>query len=238
MTSRLDRRVGAIRLHIFFLPSLHSSTRRARVTISNARRRVPAEKSSPGTPPPLTRARVSPSRDMRVGLSRATTHVNASTSAPLGVTATARAVGGRVGAVDHRYHRAPRHHSTSSSQRAVVARAARGPGGNRHRDDDASDGERAGADEASLVPYTVRVAKPPRFEDLGVHRLPKNTACGETIEVERGWFIVHRVTTMYNLVRGKYEKDGRRLDVQRAERFFVNAALEAAYRADDAVGRG
>ena len=113
--------------------------------------------------------------------------------------------------------------ATSSSQRAVVARAARGPGGNRHRDDDASDGERAGADEASLVPYTVRVAKPPRFEDLGVHRLPKNTACGETIEVERGWFIVHRVTTMYNLVRGKYEKDGRRLDVQRAERFFVNA---------------
>ena len=107
-----------------------------------------------------------------------------------------------------------------------------------HRDDDASDGERAGADEASLVPYTVRVAKPPRFEDLGVHRLPKNTACGETIEVERGWFIVHRVTTMYNLVRGKYEKDGRRLDVRRAERFFVNAALEAAYRADDAVGRG
>ena len=238
MTSRLDRRVGAIRLHISFLPPLHSSSRRARVTISNARRRVPAEKSSPGTPPPLTRARVSPSRDMRVGLSRATTHVNASTSAPLGVTATARAVGGRVGAVDHRYHRAPRHHSTSSSQRAVVARAARGPGGNRHRDDDASDGERAGADEASLVPYTVRVAKPPRFEDLGVHRLPKNTACGETIEVERGWFIVHRVTTMYNLVRGKYEKDGRRLDVQRAERFFVNAALEAAYRADDAVGRG
>ena len=80
------------------------------------------------------------------------------------------------------------------------------------------------------MPYTVRVAKPPRFEDLGVHRLPKNTACGETIEVERGWFIVHRVTTMYNLVRGKYEKDGRRLDVQRAERFFVNAALERRSR--------
>ena len=74
MTSRLDRRVGAIRLHISFLPPLHSSTRRARVTISNsnARRRVPLPKNlSPGTPPPLTRARVSPSRDMRVGLSRA-----------------------------------------------------------------------------------------------------------------------------------------------------------------------
>lgn len=178
---------------------------------------------------------------MRVGLSRAMTHVDASTSAPLAVTALARAPGGRVGVVDprgRRRHRVPRHHLASASERAVVARAAaRGPRDD-HRDDGSSDGERAGGDETPLVPYTVRVAKPPRFEDLGVHRLPKNTTCGETIEVERGWFIVHRVTTMYNLVRGKYEKDGRRLDVQRAERFFVNAALEAAYRADDAVGRG
>lgn len=86
-----------------------------------------------------------------------------------------------------------------------------------------------------LVPFAVRVATPPPT-DLGTHKLPKNTSCGETIEVDESWFIVDRVTTMYNLVRGKYRKDGSRLDVQRAERFFVNASLEAAFAADSAVG--
>jgi len=86
-----------------------------------------------------------------------------------------------------------------------------------------------------LVPFAVRVATPPP-KDLGTHKLPKNTACGETIEVDESWFIVDRVTTMYNLVRGKYRKDGSRLDVQRAERFFVNASLEAAFAADSAAG--
>lgn len=86
-----------------------------------------------------------------------------------------------------------------------------------------------------LVPFAVRVATPPPT-DLGTHKLPKNTSCGETIEVDESWFIVDRVTTMYNLVRGKYKKDGSRLDVQRAERFFVNASLEAAFAADSAVG--
>ena len=66
----------------FFLPPLHSSTRRARVTISNARAASLPKNLPRGRPRP-SHARVSPSRDMRVGLSRATTHVNASTSAPL-----------------------------------------------------------------------------------------------------------------------------------------------------------
>lgn len=109
-------------------------------------------------------------------------------------------------------------------------------------EDDASsssrDGETTDAQKRSaprLVPFAVRVATPPPT-DLGTHKLPKNTSCGETIEVDESWFIVDRVTTMYNLVRGKYKKDGSRLDVQRAERFFVNASLEAAFAADSAVG--
>lgn len=109
-------------------------------------------------------------------------------------------------------------------------------------EDDASsssrDGETTDAQKQSapqLVPFAVRVATPPPT-DLGTHKLPKNTSCGETIEVDESWFIVDRVTTMYNLVRGKYKKDGSRLDVQRAERFFVNASLEAAFAADSAVG--
>jgi hypothetical protein len=100
------------------------------------------------------------------------------------------------------------------------------------------DGETTDAQKRSaprLVPFAVRVATPPPT-DLGTHKLPKNTSCGETIEVDESWFIVDRVTTMYNLVRGKYKKDGSRLDVQRAERFFVNASLEAAFAADSAVG--
>ena len=198
----------------FFLPPLHSSTRRARVTIST-RAAGPCRKIFPGdAPAPHTRARLSVARHARRSLARDDTRQRIHE----------RAFGRHRDRARGRWTRRRRRSSISScaaSSFDIVVpargRRARGErtGGNRHRDDDASDGERAGADEASLVPYTVRVAKPPRFEDLGVHRLPKNTACGETIEVERGWFIVHRVTTMYNLVRGKYEKDGRRLDVQR-----------------------
>ena len=52
-------------------------------------------------------------------------------------------------------------------------------------------------------------------------------------ESANGWFIVNRVTTMYNLVRGRYRKDGSRLDVQKAERYFINASLERLYSKDD-----
>ncbi|CEF99541.1 unnamed product [Ostreococcus tauri] len=88
--------------------------------------------------------------------------------------------------------------------------------------------------KTKLVPFAVRVATPPPRE-LGVHKLPKNTTCGETIEVRDGWFIVNRVTTMYSLERGKYRRDGQRVEVESAERYFVNASLESAYRAASAT---
>ena len=139
-----------------------------------------------------------------------------------------------------RPRRGPRHASS-------IARARR------ERDDDreSEDGKRReGFEEGAssregrasdgtpkLVPYSVRVATPPPKE-LGVHRLPKNTTCGETIEVKNGWFIVNKVTTSYSLERGRYKKDGSRLDVESAERFFVNASLEAAFRAAPAKKDG
>lgn len=133
-------------------------------------------------------------------------------------------------------HLPPRHRAKI----AVGARASSDDGAERDANDDVKS---QGARESSpkLVPYNVRVATPPPV-DLGLHKLPKNIACGETIEVPtnadgdesaNGWFIVNRVTTMYNLVRGRYRKDGSRLDVQKAERYFINASLERLYSKDD-----
>jgi len=79
-------------------------------------------------------------------------------------------------------------------------------------------------DVPKLAPYAVRVHTPPP-EDLGTFSLAKDVHCGDTIECADDWFIVSRVTTQYNLCKGKYVKDGSRLDVQRAGRYFLNQGL-------------
>lgn len=139
-----------------------------------------------------------------------------------------------------RPRRGPRHASSIARARRERDDERESEDGKRRErsEDGASSREgRASDGTPKLVPYSVRVATPPPKE-LGVHRLPKNTTCGETIEVKNGWFIVSKVTTSYSLERGRYKKDGSRLDVESAERFFVNASLEAAFRAAPAKKDG
>ena len=130
----------------------------------------------------------------------------------------------------------PRHHFGAA--RAPRTRAAR---------DDDDDDRGAAKDERErergakppppsepkLAPYAVRIHTPPP-KDLGTFALAKDVHCGDTIECADDWFIVSRVTTQYNLHRGKYVKDGARLDVQRAGRYFLNESLNKLFAAESA----
>jgi len=73
----------------------------------------------------------------------------------------------------------------------------------------------------SFAPYHVTVVTPPP-RHLGVHSLPPNTQCGETVEVKGEPYVVSGVTYRYQLRRGKYEPSQKRLDVQSLGRYFVN----------------
>lgn len=74
-------------------------------------------------------------------------------------------------------------------------------------------------------PYLIQVVTPPP-RDLGLHCLPQNTQCGETIDIEGENFIVSGVTYRYRLAKGKYVPGEKRLDVQSTGRYLVNLYLD------------
>ncbi|XP_073393839.1 uncharacterized protein [Physcomitrium patens] len=80
-------------------------------------------------------------------------------------------------------------------------------------------GERG--DRETFAPYYVTVITPPP-RNLGIHSLPPNTQCGETVEVKGEPYVVSGVTYRYQLRRGKYQPSEKRLDVQSLGRYFVN----------------
>jgi len=73
--------------------------------------------------------------------------------------------------------------------------------------------------------FEVRVLSPPP-RSLGIHSLPPNTHCGETIEVDGEWYIVAKLVCQYKLHGGRYVRDHHRLDVERSERWVMNRYLE------------
>eukprot|EP00249_Psilotum_nudum_P009061 c21683_g1_i2 orf=393-752(-) len=78
-------------------------------------------------------------------------------------------------------------------------------------------------------PYHVTVITPPPT-NLGVHCLPSNTQCGETVSVKGEPYIVSGVTYRYQLRRGKYEPSQKRLEVLSRGRYLVNTFLENLYK--------
>lgn len=79
--------------------------------------------------------------------------------------------------------------------------------------------------EREALPYVVTVITPPP-RPLGVHHLPPNMQCGETVEVKGEPFIVSSVTYRYQLRRGRYEPSQKRLEVQTTGRYLVNLFLD------------
>ncbi|GJP40261.1 hypothetical protein CLOM_g24544 [Closterium sp. NIES-68] len=84
----------------------------------------------------------------------------------------------------------------------------------------------AGGDKADVAqhPYAIKITTPPARE-LGIHCLPQNTQCGETVEIEGESYVVLGVTYRYRLQKGKYTARERQLEVQSRGRFLVNMYL-------------
>ena len=76
-------------------------------------------------------------------------------------------------------------------------------------------GENDGSDnKPKKMLYEVKVVTPPE-RSLGPHMLPKNTHCGDTIELNNNkYYVVDRVCTHYRLEYGKYRRDHTGLYVQ------------------------
>ncbi|KAK9813251.1 hypothetical protein WJX72_011483 [[Myrmecia] bisecta] len=81
--------------------------------------------------------------------------------------------------------------------------------------------------------FEVRVITPPP-ESLGIHSLPANTHNGDQIEVNGQDYVVSGLVVQYKLVRGAYQREHHRLDVQQTGRYFLNLCLDNLY---DAAGR-
>lgn len=79
--------------------------------------------------------------------------------------------------------------------------------------------------ERESLPYHVTVITPPQ-RHLGIHSLPPNTQCGETVTVKGEPYIVSGVTYRYQLRKGKYEASQKRLDVQSTGRYILNMYLD------------
>eukprot|EP00897_Mesotaenium_endlicherianum_P006016 jgi/Mesen1/5442/ME000271S04463 len=79
-------------------------------------------------------------------------------------------------------------------------------------------------------PYVVTVVTPPP-KHLGVHCLPPNMQCGETVEVKGDMYVISGVTYRYQLRKGKYEPSQRRLEVQSTGRYFLNMYLDSLMKA-------
>lgn len=75
--------------------------------------------------------------------------------------------------------------------------------------------------------HVTLITPPPR--NLGIHCLPPNTQCGETVTVKGEPYIVSGVTYRYQLKRGKYEPCQTRLDVLSTGRYLVNLYLKNLY---------
>jgi len=71
----------------------------------------------------------------------------------------------------------------------------------------------------------VQVVTPPK-ESLGVHAFHPDTHNGDQIHVDGKDWVVSSLVLKYKLVRGKYERDHNRLDVQEMSRYFLNMHLD------------
>ena len=85
--------------------------------------------------------------------------------------------------------------------------------------------------------YEVKQTNPPQ-RSLGCHKFPKNTHCGDTIELRNKYFVVDKVSYHYKLEFGKYRQNDTRLYVQEATRYLLNKHLDALFVSDDAVKSG
>eukprot|EP00740_Mantoniella_antarctica_P022333 CAMPEP_0198686076 /NCGR_PEP_ID=MMETSP1468-20131203/14459_1 /TAXON_ID=1461545 /ORGANISM="Mantoniella sp, Strain CCMP1436" /LENGTH=157 /DNA_ID=CAMNT_0044431943 /DNA_START=247 /DNA_END=716 /DNA_ORIENTATION=- len=119
----------------------------------------------------------------------------------------------------HRHHR-------RSCVRVHAARPPSGPAG-----DDGKGGQ------PKKQRYEVKVSTPPE-RSLGIHTLPKNVGCGETIEVLNRYFVVDRVNYHYKLEYGKYRRDASRLYVEEATRYLLNKHLNSLLAQDPAESLG
>eukprot|EP00884_Botryococcus_braunii_P003615 jgi/Botrbrau1/13254/Bobra.0074s0003.1 len=73
--------------------------------------------------------------------------------------------------------------------------------------------------------FEVKVITPPP-RSLGVHVLPPDTHNGDQIEVDGLDYVVSGVVLQYKLVRGRYEREHNRLEVQSTGRYITNAWLQ------------
>lgn len=80
-------------------------------------------------------------------------------------------------------------------------------------------------DRESPHPYVITIVTPPP-KNLGIHCLPPNTQCGETVEVKGEPYIVSGVTYRYQLRKGRYEPSQKRLEVQKTGRYLLNMFLD------------
>mmetsp|Transcript_55889 Transcript_55889/g.177120 ORF Transcript_55889/g.177120 Transcript_55889/m.177120 type:complete len:98 (+) Transcript_55889:469-762(+) len=72
--------------------------------------------------------------------------------------------------------------------------------------------------------YEVVVLSPPQ-RNLGIHTLEKNTQCGEIVAVKEQEYVVSQVTYQYKLIRGRYKKEHKRLDVKETSRYLLDMQL-------------
>ncbi|GAB4818638.1 hypothetical protein N2152v2_005684 [Parachlorella kessleri] len=79
--------------------------------------------------------------------------------------------------------------------------------------------------------FEVQDISPPK-RSLGIHALPPTTHNGDEIEVEGSSYVVQSVVMQFKLVRGRYEREHARLEVQHTGRFLYNTFLEELYRLD------
>ncbi|KAI5079415.1 hypothetical protein GOP47_0004894 [Adiantum capillus-veneris] len=80
--------------------------------------------------------------------------------------------------------------------------------------------------ERDFCSYHVTLITPPP-QNLGIHCLPLNTQCGETVTVKGEPYIVSGVTYRYQLKKGKYQPCQTRLDVLSTGRYLVNLYLQS-----------
>lgn len=73
--------------------------------------------------------------------------------------------------------------------------------------------------------FEVQVVTPPK-ESLGVHSFHPDTHNGDHIHVQGKDWVVSSLVLKYKLVRGKYEREHNRLNVQEMSRYFLNMHLD------------
>ncbi|EFJ32030.1 hypothetical protein SELMODRAFT_74528, partial [Selaginella moellendorffii] len=74
--------------------------------------------------------------------------------------------------------------------------------------------------------YRVTLVTPPP-KNLGIHCLPSNTQCGETVTVSGESYIVSGVVYQYQLKKGRYAPSAKKLEVQPTGRYILNMYLDS-----------